>query len=67
MPPTSKPARCGPRTPEELDAGETVGPGARATVVLAARRPVVGPLPLTGGIGRTMTGVGTSLVCGLWG
>lgn len=65
MPPASNPARCRPRTPEERDAGETIAPRARATVVLAARRSVVGPFLLTGGIGRTMTGMGTSLARGL--
>ena len=67
MPPVGNPARCSPRTPEELDAGETAGWRARATVVLAARRSVVGPFLLTGGIGRTMTGMGTSLARGLGG
>ena len=46
---------------------ETVGPRARATVVLAARRSVVGPFLLTGGMRRTMTGMGTSLARGLGG
>jgi hypothetical protein len=67
MPPTGNPRGTAPRTPEELDAGETVGPRARATVVLAARRSVVGPFLLADGIGRTMTGMGTSLTRGLGG
>jgi hypothetical protein len=66
MPPHRQPARCRPRTLEELDVDETVGPRTlpRAMVVLAARRSVVGPFLLAGGIGRTMTGMGTSLVRG---
>jgi hypothetical protein len=64
MPPTGRGARCSPRTLEELDAGEAVRPRAWATVVLVARRSVLGPILLTGGIGRAMTGMWASLARG---